>query len=175
MPKLKDFAVELKIPFTDIGIEGTWTPDNDERLAAWELYVELITRIAVVDLKTDEGLVREAMASLHSLFDTTRKILRDHGPGVAKPKGRGNQSFGTIAVAVLNTVIRPFLARWHPLLTDWEAGRRPNVSVTKHEAAWKHNAKVRKELQEVQGALGEYADLLARVAGVPALKRQRRK
>ena len=174
MPKLKDFKVKLNIPFTDSGIEGTWTPDDDERRAAWELYVELVTRITVVGLKPDEGLVREAMESLYSLFDTTRKILRDHGPGVAKPKRGGDQSFGTIAVVVLSTVIRPFLAQWHPRLSDWEAGRRANVSVTEHEAAWRHNKKVRKELREVQGALGEYADLLALVAGVPALETEAR-
>ena len=175
MPKLKSFTVKLKVPFTDTGLEGTWAPDDDERRAAWELYVELITRIAVVALKSDEGLLREAMASLHSLFDITREILRDHGPGVAQPKEGGSQSFGTIAVAVLNVVIRPFLARWHPLLTDWEAGRASDVSVTEHEAAWEDNAKVRAELREVQKVLDQYAKLLARVAGVPALKPQQRK
>jgi hypothetical protein len=31
-------------------ISGTWEPNDDERRAAWELYVELVTRMAVVPL-----------------------------------------------------------------------------------------------------------------------------
>lgn len=42
-------------------ISGTWEPDEAERRAAWELCVELITRVAVVKLGTAEGLLREAL------------------------------------------------------------------------------------------------------------------
>lgn len=36
-------------------IEGSWEPDERERNAAWKLYVELVTRTAVVELKPGEG------------------------------------------------------------------------------------------------------------------------
>src|ERR1035438_3876391 len=86
------------------GIEGSWAPDDRERDASWELYVELVTRIAVVELKPGEGSLREALASLYSLFATTRDILRKYGPVVGRPSGRSDISFGYIAVTVLNYV-----------------------------------------------------------------------
>jgi len=38
--------VELKLGV--LSVPGTWRPNEEERRAAWELYVELATRIAVV-------------------------------------------------------------------------------------------------------------------------------
>ncbi len=85
MPKLKNVSVKLEIPYIG-GIEGTWEPDKEEQRAAWEMYVELITRISTVELGPEEGLLREALTSLYSLFATTRTILREHGPSVAQPQ-----------------------------------------------------------------------------------------
>jgi hypothetical protein len=76
--KLKNVKVNLTLPLIG-SVEGTWEPNETEKDAAWELYVELITRISVVELKPDEGLLREAMASLYSLFATTRGILKKYG------------------------------------------------------------------------------------------------
>ena len=151
------------------GIEGTWSPDEREREAAWEMYVELVTRVSVVELKHDQGLVREAISSLYTLFETTRSILREKGPSVAMPKDDGNLSFGVLAVAMLNVLIRPFLARWHPLLLDHESRRPASVSVMEHERAWDRHDEVRGELALVREALREYARILAEVAQVPPL------
>ena len=113
--KLTNVKVSLKLPYI-AGIEGTWEPDEREQNASWEMYVELVTRISVAELKSDEGLLREALSSLYTLFNTTRDILRKYGPSVAQPKGKDNLSFGYLAVTVLNVVLRPVLAKWHPLL-----------------------------------------------------------
>src|SRR6266536_2347761 len=58
----KEVQVKLTIPFVG-EVSGTWVPDDAERQAAWELYVELTTRIAVVPLGPNEGLLREALSS----------------------------------------------------------------------------------------------------------------
>lgn len=168
MPKFTSFAVSLKLPW--IGeIEGTWEPDESERKAAWEMYVELVTRISIVELRPEEGLLREALASLYSLFDSTRRILRQYGPGIAQPKGEGTMSFGYLAVAILNGVLRPMLAKWHPLLQDYEATRPGTLSALKHEQNWEYSAELRQELNMARVKLIEYADLLAQVAEVPTL------
>jgi hypothetical protein len=79
----KQVQVKLAIPF--IGeISGIWEPDEAERRAAWELYVELVTRVAVVQLGPVEGLLREALSSLREVFGITREILRRYGPAVTQ-------------------------------------------------------------------------------------------
>lgn len=168
MAKLTRVKVSLKLPY--IGdIQGTWEPDEAERDAAWEMYVELITRISVAELKPDEGLLREALSSLYSLFDTTRQILRKYGPRVAQPKGKERISFGYVAVAILNTVLRPVLAKWHPLLLDHEAKKSASLSPSEHESRWERYEELRQVLNGVRTVLIQYAELMAEVAGVPSL------
>lgn len=58
-------TVSVSLPF---GIGSmSWNTDPTERKAAWSLYVELVTRIAVQPLSVDQGLVREALNSLYRL------------------------------------------------------------------------------------------------------------
>ena len=85
MAKLTNLKIGLKVPFIG-NIEGDWKPDRTEQDASWEMYVELVTRISITELKPDEGSLREALASLYSLFNTTRGILRQYGPSVRRRK-----------------------------------------------------------------------------------------
>jgi hypothetical protein len=169
MSQIKEYQVKLSLPFGLGSISGTWKPDEAERKAAWEMYVELITRVSVVELKPDEGLLREALSSLYTLFGTTRQILRTHGPDVAKVKNDKALSFGYLAVNILNYALRPLLAKWHPLLLDYEAHRPKGRSPLEHERTWDRYEELRAELKKVQDTLFEYANILAQVAGVPLL------
>lgn len=168
MPKLRQIRVNLSFPGVG-GIEGTWAPDDSERRAAWELYVELVTRISVAELRPDEGLLREALSSLYSFFNTTRTILRTYGPTVAQVKDGSQLSFGYVAVAVLNTVLRPTLAHWHPRLLEYEHLRPNTTSLLEHERSWEYASALRDELNQVRLVLIDYANLLADVAEVPSL------
>jgi hypothetical protein len=152
-------SVKIKIPWVG---EAEWKADATERRAAWSLYVELVTRVAVESLSTDEGVLSEALSSLHSLFDSTRQILREAGPDV----GASVTSVGGIAIAVLNRGIRPFLSRWHPQLSDWESRRDPNLSPGEHERRWPQHNLLRSELVILRGELNSYAEGLAVIAGV---------
>jgi len=53
-------------------------PDEDEMRAAWELYVELLTRLSVVELGAGEGGASGGASSLYTLFTATRGILKGH-------------------------------------------------------------------------------------------------
>ena len=168
MAKLKSYKINLKLPYIG-GISGTWVPDESERKAAWEMYVELVTRISVAKLGYDDGLLREALTSLYSLFDTTRGILRHYGPSIAQPKKEGKLSFGYLAVAVLNSALRPVLAKWHPLLLDYENTKDHQVSTREHERKWDKHNELRNTLNNVRLVIVEYANILAQVADVPSL------
>ncbi len=169
MPKLTQVTVSLHLPFGLGGVDGEWKPDEDERQAAWEMYIELVTRVSVVPLASGEGLAGEALTSLYALFDITRGILKAHGPGIAQRGTDDSLSFGSLAVLILNGVLRPLLARWHPLVQDYESHRPAAVSPFEWERQWDRGAELRGALGEVRQTLGEYADLLAEVAQVPRL------
>ncbi len=153
--------VSMSLPF-QIGSVEVEIINRTQRRAAWSLYVELVTRIAVQSMEIDQGLVREALNSLHTLFGTTREILKSAGPDV----GVERNSVGGIAIAVLNNGLRPFLAEWHPLLQAWEAQRPAEVSPKEHEQSWSEEPKLREELASLRNDLEEYARALAQIAGV---------
>jgi hypothetical protein len=167
MPKARPTAVDVKISLPYLfEMTGKWTADETQRLAAWALYVELATRVTTVPLRPEDGLLREAMSSLYSLFGSTRKILRRHGPSVGIPGPESSLSVGYIAVNVLNAGVRPFLAKWHPELARWEQGPHEGVGVAAHERAWEHAATVRKELADLQRSLNQYAKTLEAALGI---------
>jgi len=154
--------ISLNLPFGIGGVE--WEPDPTERMAAWSLYVELVTRIAIQPLEAEQnqGLLREALLSLHSLFRTTREILKEAGPDI----GASHESVGRIAITVLNRGLRPFLSKWHPLLQTWETQRPATLSPKEHEKNWPQEAQLRSELELLRQNLEEYAIALAYIAGV---------
>lgn len=167
MPTASFKSFSLKIPF--LGLEGNWDVDDHQRKAAWEIYVELITRVTVVELKKEEGILREALNSFYSLFNTTRDILKRYGPTIAVAAKSGDMTLGHVAVGVLNKVLRPLLAKWHPLLEDYEKRRPEGVSVSEHERRWEQAAALRLEIEKVRNTLVEYADVLAEVSEVSKL------
>ena len=152
--------VSISLPF-GIGA-AKWQADPTEQNAAWSLYVELVTRIAVQSLGTEQGSLRETLNSLYVLFGTTREVLKSAGPKV----GASRHSVGGIAIAVLNNGLRPFMTRWHPALEDWESQRPNNLSKKVHEQNWSEAAKMRQELSELRADLEQYATALAKIAGV---------
>lgn len=165
--KFTNFKIAVKLPFLDL--EGNWEIDLTQRQAAWEIYVELATRITTAPLQADEGLLREALSSYYSLFGTTREILKKYGPAIATPAQSSDTTLGHIAVGVLNRVLRPVLAKWHPLLQAHESLRLNNAAPADHERAWPEAVALRAEIDQVRIKLSKYADVLAEVAGVSAL------
>ena len=137
--------LQLKLGF----VEAEFVAQDVDRNAAWELYVELATRVSTQPLPAAQGSEKQALNSIYSLFPTTREILKHHGPSA--------QNFARVAIAVLNVVLRPFLTRWH---VEFE---RTN---TLDEATCKQ---FRLELAAMGADLMEYAHVLARIADVEQL------
>ncbi len=96
-------SLRIKAPFLDM----EWKPQDEDKNAAWELYIELLTRVATQPLRAEHGDEEAALASVHTLFELTREIIRRNG--------RHCVEFTKIAVVVLNQIIRPFTAKWHKL------------------------------------------------------------
>lgn len=129
--------------------ELEWAPEDSDRDAAWDLYVELLTRSATQPLPDDVGIERTALESVHSLFPTTRAVLKTHG--------RKAERFARVAIVVLNQVVRPFTARWH----------RPSESGAL--AGPEQTQRFRVELAQLRSDLLRYTAMLAAIAGVEDL------
>lgn len=129
-----------------------WQPNEQDKQCAWELYVDLITRITTQPLDDTHGDEQSALNSVHSLFATTRHILKTHG--------RHCHEFTRLSVVVLNQIIRPFTAKWHKyaLAEQLNPQTHPQVCQT-----------FRDELAQLQVELTNYTKLLADMAGVEDL------
>ena len=128
-----------------------------ERAAAFDLQVELATRIGLHALPDDAGGLREALASLYTLFGITRGILRRHGPSAGKVSG--------IALELLNEVLRPFMTRWHTRLAVHEERRSADVGPWEHERQWPAAEQFRAELAGLVAPLRQTATRLAQISG----------
>ncbi|MDM8519005.1 hypothetical protein QUF64_03095 [Anaerolineales bacterium HSG6] len=163
LPGIKAKSLSIGLPFGLGQIE--FEANEQEQRAAWSLYVELQTRIAVQTLDPDTGLLREALSSLYSLFGLTREILKEAGPQVA----HGENSFGPVAITVLNEGLRPFTAKWHPRLLAHEQNRADDVDALAHEKAWEDYDRMRNELATLQQQMQVYVDVLAQISGAKDL------
>ena len=136
--RLNLHAIQLEVSFQEA--------DKD---AAWELYIEMLTRIVTQPLPSEAGDEKTALDSVYSLFSTTREILRR--------RGRGTIQFSKVAIPVLNQVVRPFTAKWH---------RESLISAFSDEIK---QAEFRYELRFLQRDLRNYNRMLAEIAGVEDL------
>lgn len=138
-------SLKITTPF----LEMEWNPQEADKDAAWELYIELLTRISTQRLEPEHGDEKTALDSIYSLFGLTRSIIKNHG--------RDCIEFTKIAIVVLNQIIRPFTAKWHKLSL---------------EGAFQDGTKClqfRVELANLQDILCNYTKMLANMAGVEDL------
>lgn len=127
-----------------------FSPKEEDKTAAWALYIELLTRITTQPLNESEGDEITALESIHSLFSVTREILKEYG--------RKCPEFSGIAIVVLNQKIRPFASKWHKLQVEGKLGVDDEYKM-----------QFREELKGLQLVLKYYASTLSRIAGVEDL------
>lgn len=138
-------SLKISAPF----LEMEWKPQDEDKAAAWELYIELLTRITTQRLDPEHGDEKTALDSMYSLFAVTRQVLKNNT--------RHCTEFAKIAIVVLNQVIRPFTAKWHRLSLQG-AFNNPEQCIA-----------FRIELESLQATLRKYTKMLADMAGVEDL------
>lgn len=135
-------SLKVKTPFLDM----EWAPKDTDKDAAWELYIELLTRITTQPLPSEHGDEAAALESVYALFGLTRDVI--------KRRGRSCIEFSKIAIVILNQKVRPFTAKWHREMT---AGTFDNLGKRKQ---------FRTELAELQSVLRVYTKMLADMVGI---------
>ena len=143
--------------------------DREERQVAWEMHVELATRVAVVALPGSDGLLSEALASLTTMAARCREILGRHRP---HPDPHTiNFQLETVAGTVLSGEVDPFVARWSPRLLAWAAVWPDNVGEGEHERTWPDFERCRSELADLRARLTPLTNRLAELADATSLVR----
>lgn len=130
-------------------LEMEWSPQEADKNAAWELYIEMLTRIATQYLEPEEGDEATALESIHKLFELTRNIIKTYG--------RECFEFTKIAIVVLNQIIRPFTAKWHRELISGSFADAEECKL------------FRTDLEVLQKELRKYTKMLADMASVEDL------
>ena len=143
--KWKLESINLTVGFASI----EFAPTEDDQVAAWDMYVELVTRTTTQPLQPETGDEKKALESVYSLFETTRNILKE--------KGRKADQFTKIAIIVLNQIVRPFTAIWHKKELD---GAFNDLDECR---------RFREDLKKIQKELRAYTGLLASIADVENL------
>ena len=122
----------------------TWSPVQADKLAAWEFYTELRTRIATQRLAYRAGDEGTALDSVYRLFELSRSIIKANS---------GCTHFATLTIRALNTHVRPFTAKWHQ---EKLTGRLSSADV---------RFQFRRELSNLQTKLRKLTHLMGILAG----------
>lgn len=117
-----------------------WSPTDDDRKAAARLHIQIISRITTQRLGYLEGVEKTALKSVYDLFGHTRSICTEYCEA---------RHFAALAWHVLNTHVRPFTAKWHPVS---ERGMLSALDTTDE---------FRAELEALQRVLRRFEALLA--------------
>ncbi|WP_088283057.1 hypothetical protein [Ideonella sp. A 288] len=141
---------KLKVNAGFLDVE--FQPNDQDKDAAWAMYVELLTRVTTQALPVDQGDEAAALASVHKLFEITRGVLRATG-------ARHADQFAKVAIVILNQKVRPFTAHWH----------KASLAGAFADAA--QCQRFRAELAALQEVLVSYAGILSELAGVEDLTR----
>lgn len=139
----------LGLDFRKAILDRPWKPNENDENAAWAMYVEMVTRVITQPLPPDSGDEKAALESIHSLFQSTRDVLKEHG--------KGCDEFPKIAIEILNQQVRPFTTEWH---------RRSLEGAFEGDAERKE---FRQELESLQEVLNEYTRSLTKIAKVENL------
>jgi len=131
--------------------------NSEYRRVAWKLFVETLTRVSTQPLGTEDGSLREAIASLYNLFTDTRELLKHMHPS----KPTSEVTVEVFAVKMLNQEIRPFLSKWHVQLKAFESTHRDVP-----ESEWPQNTSCRKELEALCNRLISYTRAFGELAGL---------
>lgn len=119
-------------------------PSDGDRKVAWEVRVELQTRITTQKLNFLDGNEGTALTSVYNLFQPARELL--------KKEGLNGPRSAAVVELMLNAVVRPFTAEWHR--------RKLAGDLARDDAT----AEFRRELEELRADLGKFSALLHAIA-----------
>jgi hypothetical protein len=121
MPVFSKDSFSINLGVVSIGGELS----DDDRQCAWELYCEMVSRVAVVGREDERGelvftgeLYDQSLDSLSAFVAEARALMRRYPAGRVSA-GDGQSHLGFFIAALLELVIRPFLEQWQVVYRLW--------------------------------------------------------
>ena len=121
MPVFQKGSFSINLGIISIGGELS----EEDRQCAWELYCELVSRVALMGKENDHGelvftgeVYSESLDSLHAFFREARALMRRYPVGRVAT-GDPQNHLGFFIAALLEVVIRPFLEKWQATYRHW--------------------------------------------------------
>ncbi len=149
--------VNLKLPYVN-AIQGVWDVKECETHAAWETYVEIVTRILPAHPVTHTRCPEVELVSIRDLFDKIRDILKRSGPSIGQTHLKGGLTFAFLALTIMNVVLRPILMEHKAAAGE---GNRGSSDRTTQE-----NQRLCEQLNKTYAVLIDFCNILTQAAGV---------
>jgi hypothetical protein len=145
---------------------------DDDRQCAWELYTEIVTRLAVYGRSNMQGslkdnfqgeLYTESLSSLYSFFREMRGIMRKFPVG--RIECADEYHLGKFTCSIMNDILRPFLEKWQGDYRHWfdvESRKRPNDSPFVVQEGYPELAGFLEDWSNLRALMHEVAKTLAK-------------
>ena len=171
--RFRTTSVTIGLPFGLGSVTYDTTPAD--RVVAWKLYVQLVTRKAALPFDKDNDLIVETFDSLYELFGTARSLLSDLPPS----EKVAHQGVATLVIGVLNNGVRPLLTRWQADFRRWwdtALGDANNHSKTPQEiqSEYPKYDQLVADLEKTNIELSKFAGQLVEVASGRSTRLTRR-
>jgi hypothetical protein len=153
---------------TEVVISGvTFKSDAAQRKAAWQIFFNIVSRIAIRRMEDHEGDDGAALGSLKALFDESRKIVCD----LDYEPMKGRDSVEAFTLEMLNSVLAPFLTKWHPKWDSWK-NEQVRINAPLESARWPEHGGFRTSLKDLQSMMRTRAKAFAMLAEVESAEQR---
>lgn len=165
-------SVSIGLPF-GLG-SATYKTTPQDRVVAWKLYVQLVTRKAALPFDEQYDLISDVYDSLFELFQITRDLLLE----LPLREFQRTEGVASLLIRVLNDGVRPHLTRWQADFRKWlkDTEASPDSSgMTPQELQQQYPryAELVSDLKRTNTELSKFTDELRDIAR--STKRKRRK
>jgi hypothetical protein len=165
-------SVSINLPF-GLG-SATYDTTPSDRILAWKLYVQLITRKAALPFDPQCDVILEVYDSLFELFQITRNLLLE----IPAREFERPQGLDTLMLRVLNDGVRPHLTKWQADYRAWHTracaqSRNSRLSPQKLQRKYPRYTELLNDLARTNTELSKLANELRDIARKPRPSRRK--
>lgn len=161
LSSVKCNTVNITLPS---GVSFEFKAQEEDRKIAWEIFVQIRTRIAAVEFKDGEDSLLHVNQSLYDLFNLIREKVQGLSLRTVTKDKDGN--LVELYFSILNHGIRPYLTKWHIPVSHFHTKQKDSYKSTievDQEFA-QSNPKIILDIKSLNYRMKKYAEILHKIA-----------